>query len=167
MEALCSDLIVKEAVALAMAGLPLGAAAIHTEFDPTSGLAFINRIQIQQVIVNLVRNAIEAMASSETRELTITVARHGAGQIEISVLDTGSGLTPEVAATLFTPFVSTKPNGMGVGLSICRSIIEAHGWVLLGGRSRRRWNGLSFHCTGRGIFRLARISQTGVLRGSA
>jgi two-component system, LuxR family, sensor kinase FixL len=79
------------------------------------------------VIVNLVHNAIEAMALRVVRELTITSAPDGEGLIEVSIADTGSGLAPGVAAALFTPFVSTKANGMGVGLSICRSIVEAHG----------------------------------------
>ena len=89
----------------------------------------IDQIQIQQVLLNLMRNATEAMAASTQRELTITAARAG-DMVEISVADTGSGLPESVRARLFQPFVTTKPNGMGVGLSVCRTIVEAHGGEL-------------------------------------
>ena len=83
-------------------------------------------VQVQQVLINLFRNATEAMASSERRELHIGAARDG-DSVRIAVRDTGSGLAPGLAERLFRPFTTTKPDGMGVGLSICRSIIEAHG----------------------------------------
>jgi len=86
----------------------------------------INRIQIQQVLVNLVRNAVEAMAEGARRELSIATRALGGGGVEVEIADTGPGLAPEVAAQLFKPFVSTKSHGMGVGLSICQSIVEAH-----------------------------------------
>ena len=92
----------------------------------------IDKIQIQQVVVNLTRNAIEAMEGSERRELTISAAMAGESAVEISIIDTGPGIAPEIADRLFQPFVTTKAQGMGVGLSICRSIVEAHGgklWV--------------------------------------
>jgi len=98
--------------------------------DPAARLAIIDKIQIQQVLFNLIRNAIEAMTSSERRELTIATVRRSDAQIEISVSDTGPGLAPEVRSRLFQPFVTTKATGMGVGLSICRSIVEAHGGTL-------------------------------------
>lgn len=90
----------------------------------------IDKIQIQQVIVNLTRNAIEAMETSERRELTISTAMAEDGAVEISIVDTGPGIAPEIADRLFQPFVTTKAQGMGVGLSICRSIVEAHGGEL-------------------------------------
>ena len=87
-------------------------------------------MQIQQVVVNLVRNAVEAVLSVPRREVLVATSRHGAGWVEVSVTDTGPGLADEVLARLFDPFVTTKRDGMGVGLSICRYIIEQHGgWL--------------------------------------
>ncbi|MBX5473136.1 MAG: GHKL domain-containing protein, partial [Acetobacteraceae bacterium] len=91
--------------------------------------ALIDKIQIQQVLVNLMRNAVEAMANSARRELSVSAVRAGE-MIEISVADTGPGLPEEVHARLFQPFVTTKPNGMGIGLYVCRTIVEAHGGEL-------------------------------------
>jgi two-component system, LuxR family, sensor kinase FixL len=99
---------------------------LRLRFDPATRIAVINRIQIQQVLVNLVRNAIEAMAATARRELVVSTLGREDGTIEIEISDTGPGLPPEVAAQLFKPFVTTKAHGMGVGLSICQSIIEAH-----------------------------------------
>lgn len=89
-------------------------------------------IQIQQVMINLCRNAMEAMESCapERRRLTIRTAGHPGNLAEIVVADTGPGLPPEIRGDLFEPFVTTKPDGMGIGLSICRSIIAAHGGTL-------------------------------------
>lgn len=87
----------------------------------------IDQIQIQQVIVNLVRNAIEALADAPERVLVIETARASADFVEITVSDTGPGLCPEVAAHLFQPIGSRKAQGMGIGLSICRTIVTAHG----------------------------------------
>lgn len=91
-----------------------------------AAVALIDRIQIQQVLINLIRNAAEAMGKSSRRVLSIATARIGE-MIEIRVADTGPGLAEAVRARLFEPFVTTKPNGLGIGLSVCRSIIEAHG----------------------------------------
>ncbi len=94
----------------------------------------VDRVQIQQVLLNLIRNAIEAMTQEPAdlgartrRELTIGALAAGSGMVEVSVRDTGPGLSPAVAGRLFESFVSTKRGGMGVGLSISRTIIEAHG----------------------------------------
>lgn len=81
--------------------------------------------------MNLMRNALEAMAGLEQRALTIIAARAGE-KIEIRVADTGPGLPEQVRDRLFEPFVTTKPDGMGVGLSVCRTIVEAHGGQLSG-----------------------------------
>lgn len=94
------------------------------------GEALVDRIQIQQVMINLMRNAIEAMADTPRKELAIIARNISDKQIQVSVADTGHGLDPEVLKKLFEPFVSTKARGMGVGLSICRSIVEAHGGKL-------------------------------------
>jgi two-component system sensor kinase FixL len=91
-----------------------------------------DRVQVQQVLVNLLRNSTEAMADVKRRELRVTTTLIDAETIEIAVADTGPGLAKGVADRLFEPFLSTKPNGMGLGLSICRSIVEAHGGRLRG-----------------------------------
>ncbi len=118
--------VVEEATALAMIGTRHQNVRLNLQLDPDVRFVAINRIQIQQVLVNLVRNAVEAMSESPRRELAIATRALGDGGIEVEIADTGSGLAPEVAAQLFKPFVSTKSHGMGVGLSICQSIVEAH-----------------------------------------
>jgi two-component system sensor histidine kinase DctS len=86
-----------------------------------------DQVMLEQVLLNLMRNATEAMqdAPAERRRLTIKLRQIGQ-QMEIRVIDRGTGITPEVQEKLFTPFFSTKPEGMGMGLNICRSIIEFH-----------------------------------------
>ena len=86
-----------------------------------------DRIQIQQVLTNLMRNAIEAMQDQPRRELLVRTEPAEAGEIAVIVEDTGPGISEEIAADLFKPFTTTKPGGMGIGLSISRRIIEAHG----------------------------------------
>ena len=88
-----------------------------------------DRIQVQQVVLNLLMNAVEAMggnAPGRPRELRITTGQTGAGEILIKVEDSGPGLDSVNLTRIFDPFFSTKPGGLGIGLSICRSIIEAH-----------------------------------------
>jgi two-component system sensor kinase FixL len=86
----------------------------------------VDRVQIQQVLLNLMRNALEAMRQSDERRIRVA-ARAGGATIEIVVSDTGTGLAEGFSDELFTPFRTTKSNGLGVGLSICRTIVEAHG----------------------------------------
>ena len=93
---------------------------------PNLPLVDIDKIQIQQVIINLARNAIEAMADCPVRQLVISTSLVD-HQVEVSIGDTGPGLDSSVAERLFKPFVTTKSNGMGMGLSICQTIIESHG----------------------------------------
>ena len=88
--------------------------------------AFIDKVQFQQVLVNLFRNAAEAMAGASVKRLRITARRRGA-MIEVEVADSGQGLSEAVLARLFQPFTTTKKTGMGVGLSLCRSIVESQG----------------------------------------
>jgi two-component system, LuxR family, sensor kinase FixL len=90
----------------------------------------IDRIQIQQVLINLLKNAAEAMDGAPKRELTVSIGRAGAGEVAVEVADTGPGIAPQIAARLFEPFTTTKPSGMGMGLAICRGIVEAHGGQL-------------------------------------
>jgi two-component system sensor kinase FixL len=92
----------------------------------------VDKIQIQQVMLNLMRNAIEAMQETSRRQLTISSAEIDEDAVEVVVTDTGPGIAAEIAHQLFQPFVTTKADGMGIGLSISRTIIEAHGgrlWV--------------------------------------
>jgi two-component system, LuxR family, sensor kinase FixL len=120
--------VIEEAVALSMVGIRQRI-RLETQLDPTADLAPIDRVQVQQVLFNLVRNAIEAMAESPRRELLISTRLEGE-RIAIGVADSGPGLPDSVRARLFQPFVTTKADGMGVGLSICRAIVEAHGGEL-------------------------------------
>jgi len=121
--------VVSEAVELGLVGLRHGGIQTAVELDPTVEPAMIDRIHIGQVIINLVRNAVEAMASSEVRELTVST-RALPDWVEIAVTDTGPGIAPDVADRLFQPFVSSKADGLGLGLSICRELVEAHGGQL-------------------------------------
>ena len=105
----------------------------------------IDRIQIQQVLLNLIRNAIEAMAARPERRLTISAHRGGSDTIEIAVADTGPGLDEAVKERLFQPFTTSKERGMGVGLSICRTIIEAHGGTI--GAAETEGGGTTFTFT--------------------
>jgi PAS domain S-box-containing protein len=124
--------LIEEASALALTGAPASGVQAFFRFDPRAARVFVNRVEIQQVLVNLIRNALEAMGEGARRELEITAALLDEGTIEIAVADSGPGLAKEVSTRLFDPFFSTKSNGMGLGLSICRSIIEAHGGRLRG-----------------------------------
>jgi PAS domain S-box-containing protein len=122
--------IIEEAIQLAMTGSAGIAVHVDVRLEPAASHVFADRIQIQQVLVNLIRNALEAMTSSPQCELGFTSKTLGEEMIEIAVTDSGSGLSKPAKQRLFEPFASTKENGMGLGLSICRSIIEAHGGVL-------------------------------------
>jgi two-component system sensor kinase FixL len=122
--------IAEDAIALAMVGTKAVDITVRTEFAPHSPPVLVDRVQIQQVLVNLLRNASEAMADSPRRELTITTAAIDGVAVEVSVADTGPGIPEEVAKQLFKPFVTTKPGGMGIGLAISQSIVEAHGGSL-------------------------------------
>ena len=117
---------IREAVALATIGAEARSVAVQTLIDPAMPAVFIDRVQIQQVLLNLLRNAIQAMDNSPRRELVVRAAPASDGMAEISIADTGPGLDSAVRKRLFQPFVTTKTAGMGVGLSICRSIIELH-----------------------------------------
>jgi two-component system sensor kinase FixL len=120
--------LIEEASALALVGAKEHGIRVRFQIDPTCDLVLVDKVQMQQVLLNLIRNAIESMEQSERRELLIASHPFDDEQfVEVSVSDTGSGVAPEVAAQLFQPFVTTKRYGMGVGLSISRSIVEGHG----------------------------------------
>jgi C4-dicarboxylate-specific signal transduction histidine kinase len=122
--------LIREASDLASAGTRAHGVQVRLSFDPRALTVLGNRVQLQQVMLNLIRNAHEAMAQSEWRELEVATRRLDDESIEIAVADRGSGLPDDIAEHLFEPFHTTKNNGMGLGLSICRSIIEAHGGKL-------------------------------------
>ena len=124
--------IVEEASALALVGAAEKGVSVSFSFDPAVDDALADRVQIQQVVLNLIRNAIDAMEDVPQRKLAISVAPGEPGMAVVSVADTGPGVSPEIEGRLFQPFVTTKPEGMGVGLSISRTIVESHGgriWV--------------------------------------
>jgi len=105
--------------------------------DLAEGLPFVkgDRVELQQVVLNLVMNAIEAMSSAQTRELTITTRKGAGREVSVAVQDSGCGLTADQHKYLFQPFYSTKPSGLGLGMSICRVIVEKHGgrlWAVPG-----------------------------------
>jgi hypothetical protein len=124
-----SDLrkLVEEAGALALVGARERGVRSVFDFMPGAHMVFADRVQIQQVLINLMRNAIEAMRDSERKELNIRTAATADGMVEVEVSDTGPGISDEISAQLFRPFVTTKAGGMGVGLSISKRIIESHG----------------------------------------
>jgi signal transduction histidine kinase len=95
-------------------------------------MILVDRVQLQQVIINLVMNGMEAMqaVSDRPRELEIRSGQDEAHQVHVSVTDCGTGIEPEHVDRLFNTFFTTKANGMGMGLSICRSIVQAHGGQL-------------------------------------
>jgi PAS domain S-box-containing protein len=98
----------------------------RSELDPGAVWVNVDRIQIQQVLINLVRNAIQSMHDQPRREVTIRTRVAPDSMVEVSVADTGAGIRPDVREALFSPFKSTKAEGLGIGLSISRTIIEAH-----------------------------------------
>jgi len=125
--------LIEEASALGLVGAKNEGVKSIFRFDPSLGPALVEKVQIQQVFLNLMRNAIEAMEESERKELCVStsLAAHdkdeqGRPMIEVTVADTGSGISDEIASRLFQPFVTTKAAGMGVGLSISKRIVDAH-----------------------------------------
>jgi PAS domain S-box-containing protein len=127
--------IVTEAIAFAGADSAGGGNGVQVELDldPLAVDTFGDRLQIQQVLVNLMRNALEATAGGEQRHIKITTRQLDDATIEVGVADNGPGLTFDLDDHPFEPFVSSKRNGMGLGLSICRFIVEAHGGKLRSG----------------------------------
>ena len=118
--------LIEEAAALGLTGAREQGVLLRFSFDRKYDMVLVDRVQIQQVLVNLFRNALEAMAHSPQRELVATNSAAD-DMIEVAVSDTGHGFAEEVLPNLFQTFFTTKESGMGVGLSISRSIVEAHG----------------------------------------
>jgi two-component system sensor kinase FixL len=119
--------LVEEASALALIGARESGVRVAFAFDPECTTVIADKVQVQQVLLNLIRNAMEAMAETTQRDLHITTAPAADGLIQVSVADSGSGISPDILGQLFRPFVTSKAQGMGVGLSVSRTIIEAHG----------------------------------------
>jgi two-component system sensor kinase FixL len=123
--------LIEEASALALVGAKERGIKVLIRIDPGLPTAEVDRVQIQQVLLNLIRNAVEAMEGRQVRELSVCTETKD-GTVLVSVADTGVGIPPEIEMRLFQPFVTTKAEGMGIGLSVCRTIVEAHGgrlWV--------------------------------------
>ncbi len=118
---------VAQALDLALIGVKESGVDVQLKLAHDLPEVLIDRQQIQQVIINLVRNAAEAMQVSPHKQLIISTEPDADSMVRLTVCDTGPGLPEEIARNLFAPFQTTKPTGMGLGLSICRSIIEAHG----------------------------------------
>jgi len=135
MESLDVNRKILEVVALAEHELRSRDVVLRTEFDPTLPGVAGDRVQLQQVLLNLIVNAIDAMSDivARPRELTIVSARTGAGAVLVEVRDSGPGVAPDRVERIFEPFYTTKPEGIGIGLSISRSIVEAHGGRLWAG----------------------------------
>ncbi len=122
--------LIDEASLLALIGARELGVRVTKTYDPNCEIALVDRVQIQQVALNLLRNAIDAMRDSSRRDLSVTVSPAADGFIAVRISDTGSGISDETLARLFEPFMTTKKEGMGVGLSICRTIVESHGGAI-------------------------------------
>ncbi len=136
--------LLEEASALALVGAREHGVLVRFDLDPEAELVVADKVQVQQVVLNLIRNAIDAMEGSPRRELRICSKAVG-DMAEIQVHDTGPGISDEVAHRLFHPFVTTKATGMGIGLPISRTIIESHGGRIWADRNRD--GGATFHFT--------------------
>lgn len=119
--------LLEEAGALAMIGAKERGVRLRFNLDHKLDLVLADKVQVQQVVLNLMRNAIDAMEEAPRRELVVSTAPAEGDMVEVAVADTGPGIDPGMAQQLFQPFVTTKAHGMGVGLSISRTIVEAHG----------------------------------------
>lgn len=122
--------VVEDATVLGLIGAQEKGVQFSIDIAPDTNHVFVDRVQIQQVMVNLMRNAIEAMADSAQKRLHIAVTSIDDERVEIALSDTGTGIDQELGDRIFDPFASTKGTGMGLGLSICRTIIEAHGGTI-------------------------------------
>lgn len=136
--------VVNEASALALVDAGVRAREVELRLDRQVDKVLIDRIQVQQVLLNLIRNAIEAMADCSVQRLRISSRGQG-DEVQVVIEDSGPGLAPEVAEQLFQPFVSTKSQGMGLGLSICHTIVSGHGGRIWADRSPL--GGTAFHFT--------------------
>lgn len=137
--------LVTESSALALVGAGEHNLEVDVRLDPSTDRVLVDRIQIQQVLVNLIRNAIEAMADSPVRRLLVNSEKEPGGMVRVTVADSGPGLAGDIAERLFEPFRSTKAAGMGLGLSISSTIVSAHGGRIWAEPSKL--GGTAFHFT--------------------
>ena len=137
--------VVEEASKLALVGARDINIEVEFNFGTDLPQVLVDKIQIQQVVVNLVRNGVEALTDSKVRKLAISTAATEGDGVEVAVCDSGPGVTKEITGRLFQSFVTTKAQGMGLGLSICRSIVEDHGGRLWAERNQER--GMTFRFT--------------------
>jgi len=137
--------VIEEASALALAGSREKGIKAVLDYRAAGDAVFVDRVQIQQVLINLIRNAVEAMRDGDRRELSLTTRDGENNMIAVEVADTGPGIGEDVAQQLFTPFVTSKPGGMGIGLAISKRIIEAHDGDI--GVSRNANGGATFRFT--------------------
>ncbi|MET3826220.1 signal transduction histidine kinase [Sphingomonas sp. PvP055] len=135
--------IVEDACALGMVRATTAAVRVERAIDPATGSVLVDRVQIQQVLINLMRNAVEAIPADSGGVVRVTARRQG-DFAQVTVSDSGGGLNPAIVANMFGAFASTKRDGMGLGLSICRTIIEAHGGRIW---AESRPVGTAFHFT--------------------
>lgn len=119
--------LIEDACGLALIGARERGVRSFIELDPAASAVLADRVQVQQVLVNLIRNGIEAMSDVSVRDVSIKTELQLNGMIRVSVCDTGPGIDPAILPKLFDAFVTSKTDGMGLGLSICRTIVEAHG----------------------------------------
>lgn len=141
--------LLEEAGALAMIGAKERGVQMRFEISHEVDLVLADKVQVQQVVLNLIRNAIDAMEDAALRELLVTAGPATDDMVEVTVTDTGPGIAPEIAEHLFQPFMTTKPTGMGIGLSISRTIIESHGGRIWA--EARAGGGTAFHFTLRAV----------------
>lgn len=137
--------LINEAAVLGLLGAREKGVETYFDIDPYASPVLIDKVQIQQVLINLIRNAVEAMSDSAERKLTVVSGADQPGFVRVTVSDTGPGVPAGMVEQLFTAFVSTKAEGMGLGLSICRTIVEANGgriWM-----EPRPGGGAQFHFT--------------------
>jgi two-component system sensor kinase FixL len=137
--------LVREALRLVESDLEVHRITVQTDLDPDDPGAEMDGVLIEQVVLNLLRNAWEAMvvADSETRRILLGTRRLPGGDTEVTVADTGPGMSPAVAQEAFRAFFTTKENGLGMGLAISRSIIDVHRGTLWGERNPE--GGMTFH----------------------
>lgn len=138
-------MLIKDASVLALMGVREMGIEVQFDVDAANSPVLVDKIQIQQVLINLIRNACDAMSHRPLKRLTITSRKEKGDFAKVTVSDTGCGIPPGIAKHLFTAFVSSKPSGMGLGLSICRTIVEVNGgkiWM-----DTRKGKGTDFHFT--------------------
>jgi len=138
--------LVRESLELAHAELVTRRVVVTTDVEPGLPPVPVDRVQLQQVLLNLILNACDAMSATpfEERRLQVSVRRVMPDEVQISVRDRGTGIPPELLDRLFQPFVTSKPQGLGLGLSISRTIVAAHGGRLWG--ENDPGGGATFHC---------------------